>query len=151
MTDKPSDPNNRLAQAADVSTPQAGPAETESLLDTFRYGLSLPERTARAASAVVGGIAQETAGWMLPAAFRSSKTYSAFVQESLNVLIHDLGGVPQQTPASDSNEEGKLAQKAVSGLLDLIGSSTMHLSPIMVFGRCKRCRPRLKPLPASPE
>ncbi|MCA9141020.1 MAG: hypothetical protein KDB00_29825 [Planctomycetales bacterium] len=104
-----------------------------SLLDTLTYGLSLPERTARSASAVVGGLVNETAGWLIPAAFRSSKTYSAFVQQALDMMIHDVGGVENPAALAEGAPEAQLAQKAVGGLLDLAGAATLHLSPITVL------------------
>jgi hypothetical protein len=104
-----------------------------SLLGTFTYGLSLPERTARSASAIVGGLVHETAGWLLPVAFRSSKTYSTFVQQALDMMIHDLGGVDNPDAAETPEDETLLARQAVGGLLDLAGAATLHLSPITVL------------------
>ena len=108
-------------------------ATQPTLFGTLIYGLSLPERTARSASAVAGGIVNETAAWLLPAAFRSSKTYTAFVQQALDVVIHDVGGVTNPTVTGDEQEETELARKAVGGLLDLAGAATLHLSPITVL------------------
>ncbi len=116
---------------AAASAPDA--AESTSLFGTLTYGLSLPERTARSASAVVGGLVNETAGWLIPAAFRSSKTYSAFVQQALDMMIHDVGGVENPNAVAADAEEAQLAQKAVGGLLDLAGAATLHLSPITVL------------------
>ncbi|QDV45380.1 hypothetical protein Enr13x_52570 [Stieleria neptunia] len=115
----------------DASVPEV--AESASLFGTLTYGLSLPERTARSASAVVGGLVNETAGWLIPAAFRSSKTYSAFVQQALDMMIHDVGGVENPHAVAADAEEAQLAQKAVGGLLDLAGAATLHLSPITVL------------------
>ena len=102
------------------------------LIGTMIYGLSLPERTARSATAVVGGIVNETAGWVLPAAFRSSRTYRSFVQQALDIVIHDVGGV-ENANASPTTEETALAQKAVGGLVDFAGAATLHLSPMTVL------------------
>ncbi|MEL6104789.1 MAG: hypothetical protein AAFU85_02075 [Planctomycetota bacterium] len=107
------------------------PSDT-SLIDTLTYGITLPERTARSASAVVGGLVNETAGWLIPAAFRSSKTYSAFVQQALDMMVHDVGGVENEN-ATDDAEESDLARKTVGGLLDLAGAATLHLSPMTVL------------------
>ncbi|MCC9602706.1 hypothetical protein LOC67_19315 [Stieleria sp. JC731] len=109
------------------------PGESSSLLATLSYGLSIPERTARSASAVVGGLVNETAGWVIPAAFRSSKTYSAFIGQALDMMIHDVGGVTKKQIAPAENQEAALAQKAVGGLLDLAGAATLHLSPLTVL------------------
>ncbi|MEM0925781.1 MAG: SDR family NAD(P)-dependent oxidoreductase, partial [Planctomycetota bacterium] len=117
---------------ASPTDPSPTPAESTSLWGMLTYGLSLPERTARSASAMVGGIVHETAGWLLPAAFRSSKTYSAFVQQALDMMIHDVGGVRQEETVAPGSE-AHLAQQAVGGLLDLAGAATLHLSPITVL------------------
>ncbi|WP_182867592.1 hypothetical protein [Stieleria mannarensis] len=115
------------------ATSEPADVDSGSLLGTLTYGLSLPERTARSASAVVGGLVNETAGWLIPAAFRSSKTYSAFVQQALDMMIHDVGGVENPNAVAADAEEAQLAQKAVGGLLDLAGAATLHLSPITVL------------------
>ncbi|WP_231741573.1 hypothetical protein [Stieleria varia] len=110
-----------------------GPPQSDpGLIGTLVYGLSLPERTARSASAVVGGLVNETAGWVIPAAFRSSRTYRSFVQQALDIMIHDVGGVSNPN-ASATEEETQLAQKAVSGLVDFAGAATLHLSPLTVL------------------
>lgn len=115
-------------------------AENESggLIDTLMYGLSLPERTARSASAVVGGLLGETAARLIPTAFRSSRSYDVFIQQSLDMLVHDVGGVPTKQTSdleSEISEEqsGELARKAVGGMLDIAGTATMHLSPLTIL------------------
>ena len=124
--------NDQQPPAEPLQNPLQKPERAPTLLGTLTYGLSLPERTARSASAVVGGLVHETSGWLLPAAFRSSKTYSAFVQQALDMMIHDVGGV-HNAVAGPNAEEAALAQKAVGGLLDLAGTATLHLSPITVL------------------
>ncbi len=125
---------------ADVADEDFG----NTLIDTLAYGLTVPERTARSLSAVVGGLVNETASRLIPAAFRTSRSYSVFVQQALDMMVHDVGGVrPRSNPDSaekadsasdpDSTEEAALAQKAVGGLLDVAGAATLHLSPITVL------------------
>lgn len=103
-----------------------------SLTGTLLYGLSLPERTARTASLIVGGFVNETAARLIPAAFRSSRSYTVFVQQALDMMVKDVGGVQSGTPAAP-DEETKLARKAVGGLLDVAGTATLHLSPMTVL------------------
>jgi hypothetical protein len=110
--------------------PAEGSAET--LMGSLLYGLSLPERTARSASAILGGVINESAARLIPAAFRSSRSYRAFVQQALDMMVHDVGGV-QNLTAEAANQEAKLAQKAVGGLLDVAGTATLHLSPMTVL------------------
>ncbi|MEO1527911.1 MAG: hypothetical protein AAFX06_20965 [Planctomycetota bacterium] len=113
--------------------PEIPPERESSLLGTLTYGITLPERTARSASAVVGGLVNETAGWLIPAAFRSSKTYGAFVQQALDMMIHDVGGVVNPNACTEEAQESDLARKTVGGLLDLAGAATLHLSPMTVL------------------
>ena len=117
-----------------------------SLFDTLMYGLSIPERTARSAAAVAGGLVGETATRLIPLSFRSSKSYRTFVQQSLDMLTHDVGAVarPAGTPTTDGAEssdettpatvaETSLARKAVGSVLDVAGTATFHLSPMTVL------------------
>jgi hypothetical protein len=103
------------------------------LIDTLVYGLSLPERTARSASAVVGGLVNETAARLIPTAFRSSRSYRVFIQQALDMMVHDVGGVKSTNVPAALSAESKLAQKAVGGLLDVAGAATLHLSPMTVL------------------
>ena len=132
-----------------IKTDVGNEGERGSLLDTLLYGMSIPERTVRSTSAIVGGIVGESAARLIPTAFRSSKSYDVFIQQSLNIVIHDVGGVPNHslnnsakpaatpdpesaTPA-ESAQESQLAQKAIGGLLDIAGGATLHLSPMTVL------------------
>ena len=108
-------------------------SDDESLIGLLTYGLTLPERTARSASAIVGGILNETSMRMIPTVFRSSRTYRVFVQQALDMMVHDVGGVSSEEEEKVSEEESQLAQKAVGGLLDVAGAATLHLSPITVL------------------
>ena len=113
------------------STVESPPSEG-SLLETLVYGLSLPERTARSASAMVGGLVNETAARLIPTAFRSSRSYRVFIQQALDMMVHDVGGVKNTNVPEALTAESKLAQKAVGGLLDVAGAATLHLSPMTV-------------------
>ena len=64
------------------------------------YGLSLPERAVRGTAALVGGAINESAALLVPQAFRDSTTYSKFVQEMLDMLNKDVGGV--RLPVEDA-------------------------------------------------
>lgn len=128
MSDTP-DPREAPASVPTQNEPTSG----GSLRETLIYGLSLPERTARSASAVVGGLVNETAARLIPAAFRTSRSYSVFIQQALDMMVHDVGGVKNDKPDAESAEEAMLAQKAVGGLLDVAGAATLHLSPMTVL------------------
>lgn len=105
-----------------------------TLAEQLMYGLTLPERTARSASAVVGGLLHESAARLIPAAFRSSRSYTTFVQQSLDMMIHDVGGIENTNAVADAEEvEAGLARKTVGGMLDFAGAATLHLSPMTVL------------------
>lgn len=104
-----------------------------SLLSSLIYGVTLPERTVRSVSAIVGGLVNESAARMIPTAFRSSRSYSTFVQQALDMMMHDVGGVSKENEPETDKQEAQLAQKAVGGLLDVAGAATLHLSPITVL------------------
>lgn len=107
---------------------------TSTLLRLFNYSASLPERTFRSASALAGGIVRESAHWLVPSAFRNSKSYSIFVQQMLTFAINDIGGVRKSSANADRHhEEVVLARKTVGNLLDMTALATFHLSPLTVL------------------
>ena len=118
------------------------------------YGLSLPERAVRGTAALVGGAINESAALLVPQAFRDSTTYSKFVQEMLDMLNKDVGGVklPVEDAATGNSDETAdaartenavaadeeevadyVAKKTVGTFIDLAGMATFHLSPITVL------------------
>lgn len=117
------------------------------------YGLSLPERAVRGTAALVGGAINESAALLVPQAFRDSTTYSKFVQEMLNMLNKEVGGVkladkdaskvPETEGSNDDRNESAeaadedvadyVAKKTVGTFIDLAGMATFHLSPITLL------------------
>lgn len=119
---------------------------TGHLMRLFQYSASLPERTLRSAGALAGGLVRESANWLLPSAFRNSRSYSIFIQQMLDFVCNDIGGVKrmlassQNGIASDLSEEEQaaqnqafLARKTVGNLLDMSALATFHLSPLTVL------------------
>ena len=104
-----------------------------SLIQTLTFGLTIPERTARSVSALVGGLVNESAARLIPGAFRNSRSYTVFVQQALDMMVHDVGGVENPNATAEDQQESQLAQKAVGGLLDVAGAATLHLSPMTVL------------------
>ncbi len=109
------------------------PASGGSLIETLVFGISIPERTARSVSAIVGGLVNETAARLIPTAFRSSRSYTVFIQQALDMMVHDVGGVKVSNQPEQHEQESELARKAVGGLLDVAGAATLHLSPMTVL------------------
>ncbi len=131
-TTEVADPNT-LGGAIDMEKSSLGEA-TSTLLKLFNYSASLPERTFRSASALAGGIVRESANWLVPSAFRNSKSYSIFVQQMLTFAINDIGGVRKVAANADRHhEEVVLARKTVGNLLDMTALATFHLSPLTVL------------------
>ena len=113
----------------------AAPADpgAAQVLNYLLYGLSLPERTLRSTSAVVGGALRESADMLTPQAFRSSKSYSMFVQQMLDFVVEDVGGVERKNAAGQAQVESFVAKKAVSGFIELAGAATLPVSPLTVL------------------
>ena len=100
------------------------------------YGLSLPERTLRSTAAMVGGVLNESAALLVPQAFRDSKSYRTFVQQMLDMLSNNVGGVEKKTDPSSEDEsqiEGYVARKTVGSFVDMAGMATLHLSPMVLL------------------
>lgn len=135
-SDKPVDTATTvgLPAAIDMERQTVGEA-SNALLRMFQYSTSLPERTLRSAGAIAGGFVRESANWMLPSAFRNSKSYSIFVQQMLDFVVNDLGGVRRAWAAGKepNHEEVFLARKTVGNLLDMTALATFHLSPLTVL------------------
>lgn len=122
-----------LVDAIDMEKSTVGEA-TSTLLRLLNYSASLPERTLRSASALAGGIVRESANWLVPSAFRNSKSYSIFVQQMLTFAINDIGGVRKSLANSERHQqEVVLARKTVGNLLDMTALATFHLSPLTVL------------------
>ena len=102
------------------------------------YGLTLPERTVRSAAALISGAAGESVALIVPRSFQDSKSYRVFVQQMLDMVSHDVGGVKKETPETDeatktAAAENYVAKKTVGTFIDLAGMSMMHVSPLTVL------------------
>jgi hypothetical protein len=97
------------------------------------YGLSLPERALRSASGVVGGTLRESAALLVPKAFRNSKTYSIMIQQMLDFLAEDVGGVERAGAAGADATKDFVARKAVGNFIDMASMATLHLSPMLLL------------------
>lgn len=129
--DLPSDP-----------TPKSNvqPPPPAAVTDYLLYSLSLPERALRSSVGALGGAVRESAGLLVPQAIRDSNTYSVLVQQTLDFLVEDVGGVEggkvdgggaDGTPTT--RVEGYVARKTVGNFVEMAGLATLHLSPLMVL------------------
>lgn len=117
----------------------------ESLADTDRssslsryllYTATLPERVVRSSVGLAAGAATEAAGFLVPQAFQSSKTYEIVVRNSLGMLTRDIGGVQKPGDAGKDAadpQEDLMARKAVGNFVDLAGLATLHTSPVWMM------------------
>lgn len=107
----------------------------ERVTNYLLFGLSLPERALRSTSAALSGAVRESAALLVPQAFRSSKTYSIFVEQMLDFLAHDVGRV-ERNP-KDGEDEGEVenyvAKKTVGGFIELAALPLLHVSPMTVL------------------
>ena len=112
----------------------------DSVYKYLMYGLSLPERTVRSSAAMIGGVINESATLLVPQAFRDSTTYRKFVQQMMDMVNEDVGGVKKK-PVDDGGPsvtvpekvQNYVAKKTVGTFLDLAGMATLHLSPITLL------------------
>jgi len=117
----------------DAPSPDADPGFVR-VREYLLFSLSLPERTLRSATGIVGGALRESASLLVPQSFRSSKTYTVMVQQMLDFMAEDVGGVCRQSDTSGAPPiENFVARKAVGNFIDLAGIATLHLSPLLVL------------------
>jgi hypothetical protein len=88
--------------------PDEHPFAANMLQKYLLYGLSLPERSLRSGVGAATGILRESTELLVPQAFRSSKTYSVMVQQMLDFLAEDVGGV--ERPVDGTNQAGSSNQ-----------------------------------------
>lgn len=155
MTEYPDEhlPKDSLRHAIGDTNPTDEPP-ISSVYKFLMYGATLPERALRSSSAMIGGVLQKSTELLVPQAFRSSKSYSIFVAQMLDIMTENVGGVVKsesktEPPSSnepsipDSEDKPKeqnptqvknyVARKTVGNFVDLAGMATLHLSPITIL------------------
>lgn len=103
--------------------------------DYLLYGLSLPERALRSTGALVGGTLRESSELLLPRAFRNSQSYRLFLQQMLDFLVEDVGGVERNKNSAPSaaGVDNFVAKKAVANFIDLASLATVYMSPLLIL------------------
>ena len=128
--------DDRQVESPSPQTPSAAVPNVDQVFNYLMYGLSLPERTVRSTAAMIGGAIHESASLLVPQAFQDSTTYSTFVQQMIDLMAQDVGGVAKKTDADtgqDPEVEHYVAKKAVSTFVDIAGIATLHVSPLTVL------------------
>jgi hypothetical protein len=119
--------------AEPVLEPDAQPA-LSPLTRNLLFGLSLPERIVRSAVGLTAGTVKELAGFVVPQAFQTSKSYEIAITNSLTFLTETVGGAQRDKAGTAADEAGEfVARKAVGNFIDLAGLATLHLSPMWVL------------------
>lgn len=158
-TDDTRPPAHATFPAAPDSPEAAERTLTDSLVTGLLYGLSLPERLVRSAVGVTAGTAIDFAEFVVPEAFRDSKSYEVTVRNSLGFLASGIGRVADSnapaapdagcgaaatmTTAAGSPEAAEvaapsgagrmIAKKAAASFIDIAGLATLHVSPIWIL------------------
>lgn len=96
------------------------------------YTVTLPERALRSTVGLTAGAARETAQFLVPQAFQTSKTYEVVVKNSLKFLCEDVGGVAKR-PGEVVLGKDFVARKAVGNFVDLAGWATLAVSPVWMM------------------
>ena len=116
---------SRGATAAD---PEAGREANRR-----QYLASLPERTLRAGTALVGGAIYEAGNVVLPLAIRRSRLYQATVARLLRIAIELIGGVKGVYPAEAMPVGELTARKTAGNVVELASVAAMGWSPLWLL------------------
>lgn len=98
----------------------------------FSLSLSLPERSARALSALIGGSTMLLTQTLIPTAMKSSSSYRFTLGMFQSFLIRNVAGIDARAETEELKE--RFVQRKLLGTsLETAGLLTMHLSPVWVF------------------
>src|SRR5918994_3025021 len=98
-----------------------------------RYVVSLPERTMRAAIALVGGAVYETSNVALPRALRESKLYQVTIDRLLRILIEWVGDVRDVYRNEVTSVQELAARKFAGNVLEVASIFAVGFSPLWVL------------------
>ena len=98
-----------------------------------RYVVSLPERTMRAAIALVGGAVYETSNVALPRALRESKLYQVTIDRLLRILIEWVGDVRDVYQDEVTSVQELAARKFAGNVLEVASIFTVGFSPLWLL------------------
>lgn len=120
-------------QLPDIPPPDSGGGfSLERLHHYLALTFSLPERTARALSAIVGGGTLLLGNTLIPKAFRATSSYHFTLGLFQSFLIRNMAGIHDPATTSELGEQF-MQRKLIGSSLEAAGLLTMHLSPVWVF------------------
>jgi hypothetical protein len=97
------------------------------------YIVSIPERSARATAALVGGAVKEAGDVLLPDAVRGSRLYQTTVGRLLRIVVEGVGGVSGQYPAEEIPVGQLFARKTAGNAIELASIVATGLSPLWLL------------------
>ncbi len=97
------------------------------------YALSLPERSARAVAALLGGTIKETADHVLPDAVRRSRLYQATIDRMLRIVVEGVGGVAGEWVEDDIPVGELTKRKAAGNAVEFASIFAVGFSPLWVL------------------
>ncbi len=131
----PGDPDQHSVNLPVPQLPAAEESEHSYFSRLARYltlTLSLPERSARALSALVGGSTYLLSETLLPTALKSTSSYRFTLGMFQAFLIRNVAGMEREQPTVELQE--RFVQRKLLGTsLETAGLLTMHLSPVWIF------------------
>ena len=108
------------------------PSTLKTLNRYFSLTLSLPERTARALSALIGGSTLLLTRTLIPGAIKNSTSYLFTVGMFQTFLVRNVAGMPE-VQADTELKDSFVQRKMLGSSLEAAGLLTMQLSPVWVF------------------
>ncbi|MGI9254830.1 MAG: hypothetical protein ACR2J8_13885 [Thermomicrobiales bacterium] len=97
------------------------------------YLVSLPERSARATAALLGGAVKETGDALLPDAVRDSRLYQTSIGRLLRIVVEGVGGVSGVYPPDAVGVGELMKRKAAGNAIELASIVATGLSPLWVL------------------
>ena len=98
-----------------------------------RYMISLPERMARAAVALVAGVVYETSNVALPRALRGSKLYQVTIDRLLRIMIEWVGDVRDVYQDEETPVQELAARKFTGNILEFASIFAVGFSPLWLL------------------
>ena len=131
-----SDPRCIVSPVKPDSSPTAQPETTRFELTRSRvprYLASLPERMARAAVTVVGGVVYETTNVALPRAVREAKLYQVTIDRLLRIMIEWVGDVRDVYSDEETPVQDLAARKFTGNLMEWASILAVGFSPLWIL------------------
>lgn len=97
------------------------------------YLASLPERSARALTAIGGGAVYELSTHLLPAGVRGSRLYQSTIGRLLRILVEGVGGVHGAFPAEAITVQELFKRKTAGNAIELASFLAVGWSPIWIL------------------